>query len=221
MRLEKALDPDKEHLGTGEDLPRPKSKTEEFESPTPPKKDKIGAPTFLPPDEREQYDKIQGLRARFLRRLTAAWNEFKQSYLATIEKQRLSRDQRDIFDKLLGNFNDIGSEAFDQGVKAGNDYFENQFSVKGLTAAQRNKVVRQHYSVFSDRISGLFIQDVQDRLKETPPEKQESLLSSFDRFLLGYSAVAASIAYDVFSRKNYVVVLVLPMHDSFHLILQM
>ncbi len=199
MELEKALDPDKKPLGTPDPLPRPKSKTEEFESPVP--ANKIGAPTFLPPAERKHYDKIQGLRTRFLRRLRSAWNDFKKSYLATIEKQKLSRDQRSIFDTLLGNFNDIGSEAFDQGIKAGNSYFEDQFSVKGLTAAQQRKVLRQHNSVFGDRIQSLFMQDVQDRLEETPPGQEEKLLNSFDRFLLGYSAVAASIAYDVFSRN--------------------
>lgn len=201
MELNKALDPKRKPLGTPDPLPRPKSKTEEFESPTPPKKDKIGSPAFLPASEREQYDIIQDLRARFFRRLTEAWNKFKRDYLATIEKQRLTNDQRDIFDTLLGTFKEIGSDSFEQGVKAGNSYFEDQFSVKGLTDAQRNRVVRQHNSVFNDRIEQLFMFDVRDRLRETPPEKQEKLLSSFDRFLLGYSAVAASIAYDVFSRN--------------------
>ena len=200
MELIKAQDPKKKPLGEGGHIPRPKSKTEEFESPTPPRKPKIGSPSFLPESERKSYDLIQGARNQFLRKLLAAWNQFKEEYLATVEK-RVTRDQREIFDRLLGNFKDIGSEAFDLGVKNGNSYFEDQFHIKGLTAAQRNRVVRQHNSVFSDRVETLFIKDVQSKLTETPPDKQRKLLSGFDRFLLGFSAVTASIAYDVFSRN--------------------
>ncbi len=198
--MELAQDPQKKPLGEGGHIPRPKSKTEEYESPTPPKKPKIGAPAFLPTGERKHYDLIQGTRNVFLTKLLIAWNQFKEDYLATVEK-RITGDQRDVFDIMLGNFNDIASEAFDKGVQQGNSYFEDQFHIKGLTPAQRRKVIRRHNSVFHDRADTLFRKDVQDKLRETPPEKQRKLLSGFDKFLLGFSAVAASVAYDVFSRN--------------------
>jgi len=190
----------KKTLGTPDEIGKPKSKPEEFEPlPIQPRREKIGSPAFLPADERKHYDKIQGLRERFLRRLVASWSSFKREYLATLEKQ--TREQRVIFNKMLDDFNEIASDSFTQGVAAGNNYYEDQFSARGLSSSQQRRVVRQHASVFQDRAKGLFFDDASNQLRDATVERQQSVLDGFDRFLLGYANVVGSIAYDVFSRN--------------------
>lgn len=184
------------------EIGEPKAAHEDTDPAVDLRRDKIGSPAFLPPDERASYDEIQNLRERFLRRLKAAWNEFKREYITTFDKQfTVTRDQRKLFKDLLDEFSEIAADSFSQGVRAGNRYYEDQFSAKGLTESQQRRVARQHAVVFKDRAKTLFFNDVSEQVNEAPPEDRLKILDSFDRFLLGYANVVGAIAYDVFARS--------------------
>jgi len=193
----------KKTLGTfdEDEIGQPRAKQEETDPPIKPRREKIGSPAFLPADERREYDRIQDLQKQFLRKLGIRWNQFKKDYLSSLEKQRLSRPQKNLFKLLLDDFSDIADESFTKGVAAGNAYFEDQFSVKGLSGGQQRKIVRQHKTVFKDRANILFFEDVVDQVQDAPPEEREKRISLFDKFLIGYANVAGAIAYNVFAKN--------------------
>jgi len=183
-------------------LGRPKAKQSKPLADTPKlRRPKVGSPAFLPEDERKSYDEIHGLREQFLRRLKSTWNEFKKKYIATFDKQ-VTREQRSLFNELLEDFNGIAEDSFTKGVRAGNRYYEDQFSSKGLSPVQERRVVRQHAKVFRDRSKILFRDDVSEQVNEASSIGEAALvLNGFDKFLNGYANVVGAIAYDVFARS--------------------
>lgn len=183
-----------------DELGEPKAKQETDTPNVKIRRAKIGSPAFLPEAERLHYDKIQNLHKRFLRQLMTRWNKFKKDYLNSFEKQ-VSRTQRQIFKTMLDDFSGIAEDGFAAGVSAGNGYFEDQFSVNGLSGAQQRRIVRQHRGVFNSRANVLFFEDVVDQVSEAPPEEREDKLSLFDKFLFGYANVAGALAYSVFSKN--------------------
>ncbi len=102
---------------------------------------------------------------------------------------------------MLGNFDVIAEEAFRDGITSGNDYFEGSFRVRGLTEPQRELLVKKHLEIFRVKSRALFRDDAATKLDEQPQEP-ESVLSSFDRFLLAYANVSVGIAYDIFARNT-------------------
>ena len=163
--------------------------------------DKLGidAPLVIPEGERDAYVAMHSLRPKFAKQLQARWNQFKREYLATLNKA-LNTTQKNVFEDMLNDFNDIALKAFQQGVDTGNSYFENQFKINGLNNKQQSQLVNKHLSIFEDKSYNLFYKEAASALDGQPPENHKSILDGYDKFLLNYANVAVGIAYDTFTR---------------------
>jgi len=160
------------------------------------------SPSIIPESERPFYDRIQALRPKFHKQLLRVWNEFKKDFLKTIPIEKVFTPiQTNAADKMLKDMERIANIGFSQGVSLGNEYFEDQFGVRGISASQQRRVVQRHLRTFRTKSKALFVDDVELLLGQAPTDQSESILSGFDRFLLGYANVGAALAYDIFARN--------------------
>ncbi len=157
------------------------------------------SPSVLPDSERKFYDQIHLNRSKFLKRLKEVWAKFKTKYLKTIQKQQ-NPAQEALFEEMLANFETVANSAFEDGIRSGNDYFEGTFRVKGLSRTQQQRLVQKQLKIFKDKSRVLFRNDVVTKLEQDL--NPQSVLSSFDRFLLGYANVAVGVAYEIFARNT-------------------
>jgi hypothetical protein len=166
-------------------------------------KPKYEGPQLIPEREKEFYDAIHGLKFKFHKKLKKAWDDLKKKYLSTIEKasplRSLTQEQRLHFEDLHTDFRIIAEEALTQGVSLGTDFFETQFKIAGLSKNQQKRITAEYLDIFGDKAGQLFINDAVTQLKEADTfQKQEKLLSGFDRFLFGYANIAVAAAYNIF-----------------------
>ena len=158
------------------------------------------SPQFVSEVEALWYAKIHGMRKHFYRQLKAAWNDFKKKYVETLTKS-VSAEQENLFDELLKDFHNIADEGFQRGVYVGNAYFEDTFKVGGLSTKQQRQVANKYLNVFDDKAENLYKKDPMTELKRTPLQDTMHVLDSFDRYILLYASIAASVAYSVFTRN--------------------
>lgn len=162
---------------------------------------RVVSPSIIPDDERPFYNRIQALRPRFHKQLKRIWDKYKRDFLQTIPIEKaFTAKQNRLADNMLREMEGVANVGFSEGVRIGNDYFEDQFGVKGISATRQRRIVNSELRTFRTKSRALFVDDAELLLGQNPSDQTESILTGFDRFLLGYANVAASLAYELFTR---------------------
>lgn len=150
----------------------------------------------IPESELQYYEDIQAIQDSALLKMRLAWEKFKEKVLKEEEDGHLA-----LYVALLLAFHAIARDALAKGVVVGNNYFEDQFSITGLTKEQQKKYITKHLNKFDELAKELFQKDVRDKLQNTLDTEREKVLNSYNKYLPGYANVAAFIAYSVFARN--------------------
>jgi hypothetical protein len=167
----------------------------------------------IPRREWVHYRTIQGLRKKHLKGFRQAWDKAKPGIAAAYAVDKgidlkkavpldlLSQNFQQVFTQLRIEFGEEANSSFNDGINAGNNYFEDMFKVPGLNNEQIELLQKDYIDVFEVKSQDLFEVQALNALDSKSPDTFEDILSvlnGFDRFLLSYAGIALGVAYDIF-----------------------